>query len=630
MMKTKTVIISLICLVLIICLCIFIKSKYFSKPEKAEITQFLNDFKNELKSGHVDSLLNYFENGKNDKATLTLIKVLTGKTGLNGKSAPTLTVDLDVYNYKILSSNTKTTVTDVPVIFSHDGMDAKRSVITFTIHKIADHQFKIAAVKTDIFLNGYIAYANAVRNKMVPETAIFSPVTLAAFKTAKALKASYDSVLWFDHVAGKTYYYVIKGKLDNQFYWSDQRPANYTPTYKMGLVDPDLHEIIPPEYDLIHNIGGTIAGMIEVDKDNKRGLYTLDGKLIIPVTYDQIFPLNDEGNLALLRKGDDYFYFKKDSIITDKIADFKIADVLKKIKLYGDTYTLSDESSSNIMEFNDRDNFNSLIVSPSYLVDLQIQDQFINFPNKLRKAGEEGGDNDGILSLKVQFDGLKEDETTWFDAAFYSLFNHYLDGRSGLYETTKNKNVIIIDRKQNRLLGFNAATYDTYEDEDPVPTRNLCNESAVKAINDTLFEFKTTCQFDQPTLTDTINESPVYHYLHIKNGKLEALSSQRIFACTKFTKLDDSYLQGCYVINGKAVDRLSPAVLQYMKNEIYGSYLYKFKNDAWNQVFQYRFNTEDNKKNASVDDSLTVIDKYNINWLNQKLQGQKSNTLAAE
>ncbi|MCO5948818.1 hypothetical protein [Mucilaginibacter flavidus] len=36
--------------------------------------------------------------------------------------------------------------------------------------------------------------------------------------------------------------------------------------------------------------------------------------------------------------------------------------------------------------------------------------------------------------------------------------------------------------------------------------------------------------------------------------------------------------------------------------------------------------------NVSVDDSLTVIDKYNINWINQRLKGSSApkNTLAAK
>jgi len=65
-----------------------------------------------------------------------------------------------------------------------------------------------------------------------------------------------------------------------------------------------------------------------------------------------------------------------------------------------------------------------------------------------------------------------------------------------------------------------------------------------------------------------------------------------------------------------------------MKNEIYASYGYRFKSADWNDRFSYRFGS-DTTKAVNVDDSLTVIDKYNINFLNQKLKNQDSKTLAA-
>jgi len=626
-MKTKPIIISLICLVVIICLCIFIRSKYFSRPEKAEITQFLNNFRNELKDEHIDSAVNDFEAGKNNKQITLLVKVLAGKTGMNGKSAPTFNISLNTDDNKILSSNSTTTVAQVPVSFSHVNMDAKQSVITFTIHKVGEHQFKIAAVKTDVFSKDYLVYSITVRSKTVPEDAIYSQITLAAFKTADKLKARYDSVLWFEHINKKTWFYVIEGTLNKGFYWLNEHKHDYKPTYKMGLVNPELKEVIPAEYDLIHNIGGTIQGLIEVEKDSKKGFYNLDGKVILPVNYDQIFPLKADDNLALLRNGDDYFYLKGDSTVSDKIQDFKLADVLPKIKTYGDSYTLSDESSTNIMEYNDRGDFTSLVVAPSYLVDWGILNQFVTFENPLRKPGSDNEEIDGSGSIEIKYEGAKKDESNWFESAFYSLYNDYLGGRSGLYVS---KHVLMVDKKQNRILAFDAPAYEGPGDGGGPGLSGKCNENSLRAINDSLFEFKTTAQLFQNTLTDTIDEAPYYHYLHIKNGKLEALPNERAFGCTKYVKLDDSYLQGCYVINGKAIDRATPAIIQYMKNEIYASYLYKFKNDAWNTVFIDRFNDPDNKSNASVDDSLTVIDKYNISWLNQKLQGQKSNTLAAE
>jgi hypothetical protein len=73
-----------------------------------------------------------------------------------------------------------------------------------------------------------------------------------------------------------------------------------------------------------------------------------------------------------------------------------------------------------------------------------------------------------------------------------------------------------------------------------------------------------------------------------------------------------------------------------MKNEIYADYGYQFKDKRWQMVFgdmpKYGTDADGNTKPglATVDDSLTDIDKYNINWINQKLKDGKSNTLAAK
>ena len=80
------------------------------------------------------------------------------------------------------------------------------------------------------------------------------------------------------------------------------------------------------------------------------------------------------------------------------------------------------------------------------------------------------------------------------------------------------------------------------------------------------------------------------------------------------------------MIDDKHVDKVSPEILQYMKNEIFASYHYKFKNEKWTKEFEYRFEG----KNTSVDDSLTAIDKYNINWISQRLKEQPGKVLAAK
>ncbi|MES2061441.1 MAG: YARHG domain-containing protein [Bacteroidota bacterium] len=636
-MKTKPIVITLSIVAVLVCGFLFARSKYLTKPEKTDIITFLNQFNANIQLGEIKSATQYFDEGMN-KATVTmLVNVLSNKTSMGGKGKPLFKVTLNTDDSKITFINPELATADVPATFHRDSIPDVFTTITFTIHKGGANNYNIYRVDATLFNKDYTAYQNAVINRTVAETKLFSPQTLSAFKTANQLKARYDSILWFQHVDNKAWFYVVKGKLPDDFYWHGERDKTKPVDYKMGLVNPDLKEIIPVEYDLIHNIGGTIDGLIEVEKGEKKGLYDITGKLVVPVNFEQILPLNDVGNLALLKNGNDYSYFKNDMTIGETLVDFKIADVLPKVKHYADSYKVNGESAKNIMEYNDRNRFTSLVVAPSYLVEWHMLSEFLNLPNKLRTPTEEMiGDGDGSGYVEVKFSGEQKDEENWFTSAFYSVVNDYLGGRGGLYE---NKALLLVDKKQNRILGFDASNYFG-EGEGGGPLIGDCRENSLKAINDSLFEFKTTSTFDAELLEKDsyIEEGPYYHYLQIKNGKLVAMESQRLFP-TQFVKLDDSYLQGCYTLANelysdktkrKTVDHLTNDMLQYMKNEIYGSYHYKFKSPRWDEIFKNRFYVDEKERNVTVDDSLTTIDKYNINWINSKLNPQKPTVLAAQ
>jgi hypothetical protein len=637
-MKAKHILIIIIATIILVGGFLFIRGKYLPKPETSEVVQFLNAFNTQIKTGNADSARSFFEDDQKSRVITILLNVLAGKTSINGKSEPLFKVDLNTGASQINFVNPELATAVIPASFVHKSVEARKSTLTFTIHKTGKKQYKIVKVSTDNFAGDYTAYQNLVINKTVPEKDIYNPVTLAAFKTAEKLKTRYDSILWFDHINDKTFYYVIKGKLPEQFYWpANSKKGPDSAIYKMGLVNPDLKEIIPVEFDVIHNIGGTVENLIEVEKNGKKGLYNQDGKIILPVNYDQIFPLKNDENLALLKNGDNYYYLKRDLSAPAKIVDFKIAAVLPKIKTYGDSYTLSDKSSKNIMEFNSRQTYTSLIIPPSYLVDWQILPKFIQFQNPLRKLTEDTmGDGDGSLSFAIEFNGdKKEGDNNWFQSAFYSVIDDYLGGRSGLYTTKK---VLLVDKKQNRILGFNAESYFG-DGEGGGKLTGGCNENYLRALNDSLFEFKTTSILGQALLdtNEYLEEGPHYHYLQIKEGKLVALKSGRLFP-TQYIKLDNSYLQSCYVLshyhNGdsktETINHITLPLLQFMKNEIYASYQYKFKNKRWNDVFTNRFQRYDTANLTNVDDSLTTIDKYNISFINSKLNAQKGNTLAAK
>jgi len=643
-MKIKPFICTFFAIITVLLGILLSSCKHAAVGSKDEVLVFLNNLNQQVKSGNADSLSQYFEAGK-EKTVSNLINVLAGKTNLSGRSKPLFKISLDVFNSKVNVDNAEAITAAIPVAFARDSMAMGASSITFTIHKDADKHFKIYRVSAKNFGTDYMSYQIKVLNKFKSTGDFYSPITLAALKTAEKLKSRYDSIPWFQHVDNKTFFYVVKGTLPEDFtqIYSDEGKSKSTSNYKMGLLNPDLKEIIPVQFDLIHNIGGTIAGMIEVEKDNKRGLFSVDGKVIADAAYDQILPLTGSENLALLKSGEDYFYLKSDNSISPKIEDFRIADALPMVKTYNSSYTLEGKGTRYIMEHNSKDDYTTVIVPPSYLVDWQILPKFMNLQNPLRKlSDDEMGDGWGSLSYDIEFNGEKGNkDNNWFKAAFYSVVDNYLGGRSGLYTTKK---VLLVDKKQNRILSFSANTYFG-DGEGGGGLSGSCNENQLKTINDSLFEFKTTSEFDQQLLdsTKTISEGPYYHYIQVKGGKLVAMKTKRVFP-TQFVKLDDSYLQSCYVITkwfpgsnerpvSTTMSYATKDILQCMKNEIYASYKYQFKNPRWNAVFGYRFvGIDDDKRNVNVDDSLTAIDRYNINFLNQKINGTKitGNTLASK
>jgi hypothetical protein len=633
-MKTKPILIITAIVLMVAASCFaFFKYRSQNKPGKNEIVQFLNAFNKHIQEGDIDSTKTYFEDQQKNKAVKVLLSVLTNKTNTGGKDKPLFKTSMNTEDAVVNIINQEFATALVVTRFDHDGVLEDRSTILFTIHKLQGGQYKITQVDAKGFVKDYVAFQNKIYIKITPEKEIYSAITLAAFKAADQLKTRYDSVVWFDHVNQKTFYYVVKGKFPVDFYNPNLYKTKHD-EFKMGLVNPDLKEIIPVEYDLIHNVGGTVDGLIEVEKGGKKGLYNTDGKLIADADYDDIYPLKTGENLAVLKNGGDFFYLKGDTTISDKITDFKIADAITQIKTFGESYKLSEKSSKNIMEYNSRDWSTSIIISPSYLANLQLLPRFIDLPNPLRKLSGTDSEEiqDGSGSIAVSFDGAGKEESAdnWFESVYYTIANDYLGGRGGLYQS---KNVLVVDKRRNQILGFNA-DLTLGEEESSGNLTGDCREYSIKALNDSLFEFKTTSDIGVRLQGEasSIDEGRLYHYLQVKDGKFVALESKRIFP-TQYVKLDDSYLQACYTLGfgvypdrkTKTVDHLTKEMLQYMKNEIYASYKYRFKSKEWGYVFNYRFNSGDTTKNANVDDSLTVIDKFNISFINSKLNGSPLN-----
>jgi hypothetical protein len=614
-------------ILIIIAAIFFIKSRIVFKPQNKEISSFLSELDYAVHGDSVDSLAQYFDGAKNTPQLHVLLGVLVNKTRLNGEGKPLFKTDLLVSAADVSPVNTELTKISIPVRFDEGTNTIQQTTLVFLVRKNQNGHIRVVKVDSKSFIEAYTNYQRVVKDKKGIDETHYSDITLKAFADAQKLKGKYDTIVWLGHVDKQTYFYVANGKWDTE----EGGMPDYVDSLKkpkMGLVNPALKEIVPADYDLIYTINGSVKGLVEVEKDKKRGFYNLSGKNVLPVNYDQIFPLIGDDNLAVLRNGDDYFYLKKDTTVSEKI-NIKVNDFFSKIKGVQSSYAVNTSFVPSVIELNSRGSSDAIYISPSYLVDLDLMSETQFYKNPFRSDP----DNDIIdrnFDYKLSMD--KGDKSNnLFEAFFYSIKNYFVGGREGFYD---KKNIVIVDKKHGRV--FSHSIHGAERDESSGLLKGLCDVNSIKTINDSLIEVKVGEKifFDLYNSPVRITGGPVYQYLAIRNNKLVELPANgRYFAFTKYVKMDDSYLNACYMVTDttdnyknkheRPIDQVSADMLRYMKNEIYAGYQYKFKDPKWNRIFYEReveYDDHYGPKNANVTDSLTTIDKYNINFIDQRMK----------
>ena len=612
-MKTKPILIGVTIGILVLAMAFFVKAKYYDKPKVANYDRFLQNFNRQVINKNTDSLATYFDVVWDKHLLSQFLKVITNQSSVNPNEPAQLKLALIVTECRYVYKANGNTDIIVPVRLSHKNIPEGLTTLTLTVTPKGIHEYTIVQVNNEAFISDYLSFENKIRMQGIPDKDIYASITLQAFKSAEKLKAKYDSVLWFSHINKQTYFYVIKGKWD--YYDPDSAK-----TYKMGLVNPQLQEIIPPEYDLVYNINGSVPGLVEVEKEHKRGFYNLNGKIVLPVEYDQIFPLVNAEHLGALRKGNSYYWLENDYSVSDE-ATIDINQILTSLPPVN-WKNLSQVVKTDIMELNSRDNHSSVLISPSYLTDLNLVTAVKYLKNPLRRNVEFFDASSAYKVTETQ--DLAKTDTGRFQALVYSIRDYFIGGRSEFYDV---KNVILVDKQGNRTFSADIPVDYSMSESAEAPVK--CDGYSFKAINDTLFELKTGASASVMLYDETyIQEMPVCHYLYLHNNKLQEKITNRLFTFTKFVKMDESYITGCYLYNDKVIGGLTPAMLRYMKNEIYADYNYSFKDKKWASIFEDKM-MDYKAENANVDDRLTEIDRYNLNWINQRLNAQSATKLAA-
>ncbi|WP_207536200.1 WG repeat-containing protein [Desertivirga arenae] len=611
-MKNKIIIASTIIIVLIGGF--LFGRQWLNKSNPSEVDQFVKTFIYSLENKPADSVVTLFDVKQKKKDLLRLVDVLAGRTSSNGRSKQLFKRKLDSMKVEVKVISDSQSEVVIPLILSYEGLYDLKSSIKLTLQKRDKKEYKIIQFNGEDLYTDFVAYENAIRSLTIPDKDIYDPLTLTAFEGAEKLKGKYDSVIWFSYLDNKPLYYVVNGEwsMPENLFGEENREEK---PYQMGLVSADFKEIIPARFDLIHNINGTFEGLIEVEKNGKRGFYDLQGKNIVPVEYDQIIPIEDGEKVAVVGSGTDYFWLNKDFSVSERDSSIKISDILKKVYVYRNTYNISENNVKNLIEFNSRQDHNALYIPPSHLSDWGILSRAQQFKNPLRHNVEF---YDMSSSVQVKFAKTDED-SNWLETVLSSIRDNYVGGRSDFYE---KKNVMMIDHRNNKLY-----SYTIWEDEEMGEAVNCNNIFQTRALSDTLIEVKTSGSNYLGISGKDLTEMPFYHYISLKTGKAEGLPSKRYFNFTEYVKLNDSYIKGCYVYGGKQLDKLPKDVLTFMKMEIYANYNYNFPDNKWNEVFNDIYGVY-KPENSDVEQYLTEIDKYNIKWLDQRIKGQSSEKLA--
>lgn len=421
------------------------------------------------------------------------------------------------------------------------------------------------------------------------------------FQRATELQQSYDSVIWFTQYRDSTYYYVVNGSFNN-FFLNDKGKR---PEVSMGLVSESGRIIVPAEYDLVGTIGFEMPSVLEVKKNNKVGLFSIEGKELLSAQFDVLVPYQAEGIS---------FLFRRDTVLGRINKNYEIQEGLQtnEQRYLAEFQYLSkpltiDKNSTTMTEVLSKSHLGFGIVIPSnYLVAAgtlkEIEPYIYLGDDALSWGGTEYIRTEGSWFEKV---------TENISAIFVKVKESYLEGREGFYESNQ---ITFVDEKNN-----------------PILTTSTRRGSVEMTVKDSVYlEVKTSYQVDNQAGYWRMGGGkewnfPDYKYFYLGETK-KALESNRRYPFTQFVKLDSSYLKGQFDFwdNEKQAPGVSDFVsmesLTKMRNEILASYGYIFADENTSKEFEYfEWYKPISGRYKEVKMNMTKVDLYNLAFLERMI-----------
>ncbi|HEY0653047.1 MAG TPA: YARHG domain-containing protein [Chryseosolibacter sp.] len=481
-----------------------------------------------------------------------------------------------------------------------------------TVVKTNAGEFKIIAFSSNLATS-----AIRLQNRLVAKEELSLQYDLL-FKDSEAiasqLRKDYDSIVFVTAVGQTKLYYVANGEW--KYPYSFKGAQQYTA--KVGVVESSGKVIVPAKFDKVYNPDGTVASYIEVEENGKRGLYSIMGAEFLPAQYDVIYPSTKEDGVVCMVKQNG----KIGKVNTDGSVSFsegangikQLAPVLTGINFNfpGNVKVLHYPYSPDQYFDAPLEPNNAVIVTPSYLVDLGFTKEEY-YPNLVPD-----GANMGTIEMS-----MRVKETVNFSdkviAVFALFYESAIDARDYSFERT---DLLTLDEKMNRVERVEGLCEKTHYP-------NLCDEESYRQVGPGLFEIrKVGASKIEPY---HVMEHHLYYRLH-DDGKVKFLETNRVFAFTKFVKMNNSYFNTCAytgvdfapdsrqkAYNTLIYRELSSADLDLMRNEIFAEYGYKFTSEKWKKYFSSK--SWYKPEHDNVDNKLTDIDRHNIELI---LQYQKT------
>lgn len=526
--------------------------------------------------------------------------------------------------YKRLTESEYTV--SLPFVLSGRIRQVRTDRLQLTVQRDAFGTYRVARILGDLTL-----YVNAAQHqRAATETGKQGPSSTPVSSSVGASKAATvqrllthpdDTIIYYTRVDSTWLFYVARG------YWSpwvlSQREKSEEGDYRMGVVDARGRELIPTIFDKIYNPGGTLPGLIEVERDGKRGCYNIVGQPVVSVAFEGIYPYSEDQEVLAQVKFDGRYGWLDPrgnlnldpsthpdaDLFASPAASERILRWRYETRYEGLTYLRFYNRNLNYQRYD------NIIITPSYLYDLKITDEYNT--NILTEDHPDHGY--GAEGEQVSF--IEMIPFTQRIKAFVAEFIKWGPNARD-YHYHRGRRLFTLNEQLQPVATVSFEGDYQYYSHPELPFRET-----------TLFEVRTLGYTQYPRY----NHMTQYDYYQIGlDGSITSIATKRIFSFTKFNRVtkenftgefrngittaDDEASYGYY----QRTNHLSIDDLDVMCNEIFAEYGYRFKSEKWQRYFGQQSWYDPRYDN--VDDKLSDIDRYNVQFIRdyqQKMRGHE-------